>query len=159
MKSSFSHNLVVVDEEEQAKRECGSNLELFGLAPGVEIAQASGVNVYPQCEEYRRTCVMVTTPEGQVYILDLFRVKGGRTHQYNFHCNGSPIEFRPAEPAPQPRRCRMPGVRGSRIRTDVAGRTDHIYLAIQGCESGFDTPQYTGTDRDWRCSGMAGFDD
>ena len=101
-KSSFSHNLVVVDEEEQATRACGTNLELFGQAPGIEVVQASGVNVYPQCEVYRRTCVMVTAPGGGVYIVDLFRVKGGRIHQYAFHCNGSPIEFRPAEPAPQP---------------------------------------------------------
>ena len=84
VKSSFSHNLVVVDEEEQANRECGSDLELFGVAPGIEVVQASGVNVYPQCEEYRRACVMVTTPEGQTYFVDFFRVKGGRTHQYSF---------------------------------------------------------------------------
>ena len=102
VKSSFSHNLVVVDEEEQANRECGSDLELFGVAPGIEVVQASGVNVYPQCEEYRRACVMVTTPEGQTYFVDFFRVKGGRTHQYSFHCNGSPVGMRPSEPAPRP---------------------------------------------------------
>ncbi|MCE2435237.1 MAG: heparinase II/III family protein, partial [Candidatus Latescibacteria bacterium] len=61
VKSSLSHNLVVVDEKEQNNTACGSNLELFGTAPGIEIVQASGVNVYPQCEEYRRTCAMVTT--------------------------------------------------------------------------------------------------
>ncbi|MCE2440189.1 MAG: heparinase II/III family protein [Candidatus Latescibacteria bacterium] len=101
-KSSFSHNLVVVDEEEQATRACGTNLELFGQAPGIEVVQASGVNVYPQCEAYRRTCVMVTAPGGGVYIVDLFRVKGGRIHQYAFHCNGSPIASHSTKPAPQP---------------------------------------------------------
>ena len=101
VKSSLSHNLVVVDEKEQNNTTCGSNLELFGTAPCIEIVQASGVNVYPQCEEYRRTCAMVTTPEGQTYSVDLFRIKGGRIHQYNFHCNGSPIGINPATPSPQ----------------------------------------------------------
>ena len=50
VKSSLSHNLVVVDEEEQNNTACGSNLELFGTAPGIEIVQASGVNVYPSAE-------------------------------------------------------------------------------------------------------------
>ncbi len=95
MRSTLSHNLVAVDEAEQANRACGSNLELFGVAPGVEVVQASGVNVYPQCEEYRRACVMVTTPEGQAYFVDFFRVKGGRTHQYGFHCNGSLVGGQP----------------------------------------------------------------
>ena len=101
VKSSLSHNLVVVDEEEQNNTACGSNLELFGTAPGIEVAQASGVNVYPQCQEYRRTCAMVTTPEGHTYSVDLFRVKGGQIHQYNFHCNGSPTGLKPSKPSPQ----------------------------------------------------------
>ena len=101
VKSSLSHNLVVVDEEEQNNTACGSNLELFGTAPGIEIVQASGVNVYPQCREYRRTCAMVTTPKGQTYSVDFFRTKGGRIHQYNFHCNGSPMGMNPTTPSPQ----------------------------------------------------------
>ena len=75
--------------------------ELFGTAPGIEVVQASGVNVYPQCREYRRTCAMVTTPQGQTYSVDFFRTKGGRIHQYNFHCNGSPMGMNPATPSPQ----------------------------------------------------------
>ena len=100
--STLSHNLVVVDEEDQETRACGSNLELFGVALGVEVVQASGVNVYPQCEVYRRTCALIQAPGEQMYVVDLFRVRGGRTHQYCFHCNGSPAGMKPAEPAPQP---------------------------------------------------------
>ena len=91
MRSTLSHNLVVVDEQEQERSECGSNLELFGLAPGIEVVQASGVNVYPQCDVYQRVCVLVDAPENQRYFVDIFRVRGGRTHQYGFHCNGSLI--------------------------------------------------------------------
>ena len=100
--STLSHNLVVVDEEDQAVRECGANLELFGIAPGIEVVQAAGVNVYPQCEDYRRTCALLKTPDGQTCVVDFFRVKGGRTHQYGFHCNGSPVGVKPSQPQPQP---------------------------------------------------------
>ena len=87
--STLSHNLVVVDGESQSDRDCGTNLELFGVAPGIEVAQASGVNVYPQCGTYRRTVALIQAPDGQAYAVDLFRVKGGRTHHYSFLCNGS----------------------------------------------------------------------
>ena len=89
MRSTLSHNLVVVDEEEQGRSGSGSNLELFGLAPGIQVVSASGVNVYPQCDVYQRVCVLVDAPEGQSYVVDVFRVRGGRTHQYGFHCNGT----------------------------------------------------------------------
>jgi len=101
-KSSLSHNLVVVDEEEQGTRESGSNLELFGASPGVEVMQAAGVNVYPQCEEYRRTLAMITTPDGGSYVVDIFRVKGGSVHQYNFHSDGAPGDTSPDSIDPQP---------------------------------------------------------
>jgi len=96
MRSTLSHNLVVVDEQDQADRDCGSNLELFGVAPGVEVVQASGVNAYSQCEDYRRTSVLVQAPGAGVYGIDFFRVTGGQTHQYSFQCNGSLVSRRPA---------------------------------------------------------------
>jgi len=101
-RDTLSHNLVVVDEKSQAGSNCGSDLELFGIAPGIEVLQASGVNVYPQCGEYRRTCALIQTPDKQTYVVDFFRVKGGQTHQYGFNCNGSLVKLEPAEPSPQP---------------------------------------------------------
>jgi hypothetical protein len=101
-RSTLSHNLVVVDEGDQASRGCGSDLELFGVAPGIEVVQATGVDVYPQCDTYRRTCALIRTPEDQAYIVDLFRVKGGECHQYSFHCNGSLLRLAPEGLSPQP---------------------------------------------------------
>ncbi|MBI3944781.1 MAG: heparinase II/III family protein [Armatimonadetes bacterium] len=101
MNSTLSHNLVVVDEKSQSMPR-GSHLELFGVAPGVEVVQASGFNAYPQCQEYRRTTALIRTPDGQTYAVDFFRVRGGQTHQYSFHCNGSLVGVAPAQPAPQP---------------------------------------------------------
>ena len=99
---TLSHNLVVVDEENQSGAPRGSNLELFGLAPGVEVVQASGFGVYEQCDEYRRTSALLRTPGGSPYVVDFFRVAGGETHQYTFHCNGSLVGIAPADPAPEP---------------------------------------------------------
>jgi hypothetical protein len=107
VRSAFSHNLVVVDEQDQARRSCGSSLELFGVSPGIEVVQASGVDVYPQCKQYRRTCALVGTLGDPIYAVDIFRVAGGQTHQYGFNCNGSLVSsdradsaFRPAELSP-----------------------------------------------------------
>jgi hypothetical protein len=100
--STMSHNLVVVDEQRQNTMQCGSNLELFGATPGVEVIQASGYAVYPQCDDYRRTCAMIRTPDGGHYVVDFFRVTGGQTHQYSFHCNGEMVHLNPSEPAPEP---------------------------------------------------------
>ncbi len=102
VRDTLSHILVVVDEQSQASRDCGSNLELFGVAPGIEMVQASGVQAYPQCDEYRRTCALIETPDKQTYVVDFFRVEGGESHQYSFHCNGSLVKFEPAQPAPHP---------------------------------------------------------
>ena len=99
---TLSHNLVVVDEANQSGVPRGSQLELFGSAPGVELIQASGVGVYSQCSEYRRTCALVRGPDGTPYVVDFFRVAGGQTHQYTFHANGALAAWRPQEPAPQP---------------------------------------------------------
>ncbi|MBI3946587.1 MAG: heparinase II/III family protein, partial [Armatimonadetes bacterium] len=99
--STLSHNLVVVDEKNQEMPR-GSHLELFGTAPGIEVVQASGFDAYSQCKEYRRTTALIRTPDLQTYAVDLFRVRGGQTHQYSFHCNGSLLGVAPADPAPQP---------------------------------------------------------
>ena len=101
-RGTLSHNLVVVDEKEQASRKCGSNLEIFGVAPGIEVVQASGHAVYPQCKEYRRTTALVRRPDGHTYAVDFFRVKGGKVHQYSFNCDGPLTAQKPAQPAPQP---------------------------------------------------------
>ena len=98
--STLAHNLVAVDGKNQSIRECGAALELFGTAQGVEVVQASGVDLYPQCTEYRRTCALVSLPAEQTYAVDFFRVQGGRLHQYAFNCNGRLVQV--SGPDPQP---------------------------------------------------------
>ena len=86
-KSTLSHHLVVVDGEKQNHPERDSHLELFGRGPGVELIQAAA-HTYEQCSQYQRTCALVQLPTGGTYAVDFFRVQGGKTHHYAFHCNG-----------------------------------------------------------------------
>ena len=101
-KSTASHNLVLVDEKCQPSGPgVGSNLELFGVAPGIEVVQASGHNVYPQCDEYRRTTAQVKRSDGHTYMVDFFRVRGGENHKYCFNSNGQMVGMQPSQPAPE----------------------------------------------------------
>jgi len=91
-RSTLSHNLVTVDGADQKSRDRHSSLEFFGTAPGVEVIQASA-NAYEQCSEYRRTCALIRLPGGGNYVADVFRVTGGKTHQYCFNGNGDFVEL------------------------------------------------------------------
>ena len=97
--STLAHNLVTVDGKNQDGASCHSNLELFGRAAGCEVVQASA-NAYSQCDEYRRTCVLVQIPGGGTYAVDFFRVKGGRQHRYSLNGNGPLIRLTGPKPEP-----------------------------------------------------------
>ncbi len=86
-KSTLAHNLVTVDGQNQNAKGRHSRLELFGTSPAVEVIQASA-DAYTVCSEYRRTCALVRLPEGGNYVVDIFRVQGGKLHQYGLNCNG-----------------------------------------------------------------------
>ncbi len=84
---TLSHNVVTVDGKSQNLESCQATLELFGRGPGIEVIQASA-DAYKQCDLYRRTCALIRLSGGRFYAVDLFRVTGGRTHHFGFHCNG-----------------------------------------------------------------------
>jgi hypothetical protein len=86
-KGTFSHNIVTVDGQNQNVAQRRSRLELFGRGAGVEVVRAAA-QAYEQCDLYQRTCVLVQAPDGGTYAVDFFRVAGGRSHHYGFHCNG-----------------------------------------------------------------------
>ena len=86
-KGTLAHNIVTVDGEKQNHPQRRSALELFGRGPGVEVVQASA-QAYAQCDLYQRTSALVQCPDGGTYVVDFFRVAGGSTHHYGFHCNG-----------------------------------------------------------------------
>lgn len=98
-KSTLAHNIVTVDGANQISKRRDSRLELFGTAPGIEMVQASA-NAYSQCDRYQRTCALVQLPGNQSYVVDIFRVKGGKRHQYSLNGNGNLVALSTSEPQP-----------------------------------------------------------
>ena len=98
-KSTLAHNLVTVDGRNQISKGRRSHLELFATAPELEVVQASA-NAYTQCDRYQRTCALIQLPEKQSYVVDIFRVQGGKRHQYGLNGNGNLIALSTTEPQP-----------------------------------------------------------
>jgi|APSaa5957512622_1039677.scaffolds.fasta_scaffold01632_3 hypothetical protein len=88
-RSTLAHNLVTVDGADQGRKGRRSVLELFGAEDGIEIIRARGEAVYSQCDLYRRTVALIQLGGGSCYAVDVFRVNGGKRHQYGFQCNGT----------------------------------------------------------------------
>ncbi len=98
-KSTLAHNLVTVDGGNQISKGRHSRLELFATAAGLDVVQASA-NAYTQCDRYQRTCALVQLPGRQSYVVDIFRVQGGKRHQYGLNGNGNLIALDTAEALP-----------------------------------------------------------
>jgi len=100
--NTVSHYCVVVDEHRQETMNRGCLNTLVG-ASFVQLMDASAEkSVYASTTSlYRRTAVLVDAAPERSYLLDVFRVHGGRQHDYSFH--GPPFpEFTVsgAEPGP-----------------------------------------------------------
>ncbi|MCE9591001.1 MAG: heparinase II/III-family protein [Planctomycetes bacterium] len=86
-----SHNLVIVDggeqvfwkgwgrDESDAVRRPG--LRRMASTPFASVVEAYS-DAYPQCPVYRRFIALVKTPGGGSFVIDIFRVTGGRQHVY-----------------------------------------------------------------------------
>lgn len=88
-KGTMSHNIVTVDRQNQITTDRHSVLEMFAVAPEIELVQASSPNAYEQCSQYRRTVALVRLPGDNSYAVDIFRVTGGNEHLYGLNSNGS----------------------------------------------------------------------
>ncbi|MES2461024.1 MAG: heparinase II/III family protein, partial [Armatimonadota bacterium] len=90
-KQTASHNLVVVDEASQNGIKTGGSLHLFAeLGPNLQVMEASADHCYVAkgVTQYRRTVALI---DG--VLLDLFRVRGGKQHDYLFHSIGSQMKI------------------------------------------------------------------
>jgi len=94
-KQTASHNLVVVNETSQAEDgQSGGSLHLFADLPTVKVIEASSESSYAAqgVTLYRRLMALI----GEVssaYLLDVFRVNGGKQHDYVFHALGDKVDF------------------------------------------------------------------
>ena len=86
---TLGHNTVVVDRQDQvASRSDGDLLWYFPNSKGVSVVEADGVRGYRDIESvsrYRRLIVLVPVSEKDAYVVDLFRVIGGSTHDWSLH--------------------------------------------------------------------------
>jgi hypothetical protein len=82
--STLSHNLVVVDDQEQAFAGSlirSSRLRLMATSPRVSVVEGES-RAYAQCGEYRRLVALVKGPGAQTFAVDIFRVRGGNRHAF-----------------------------------------------------------------------------
>ncbi len=81
--NTISHNTVTVDASAQPGNPPGM-VEQFADAGWVRGIEVSAAGTYPQCSDYRRGLVLVDTADGR-YLVDFFRVAGGKQHDYSLH--------------------------------------------------------------------------
>ncbi len=85
---TMGHNTAVIDRAWQAYPgpDCG-NLRLYVPdLPGLSAVEASAEAGYPDlAQAYRRLLLLVTVDEAHPYVVDIFEVKGGSTHDWFMH--------------------------------------------------------------------------
>jgi hypothetical protein len=85
MVHTLAHNTVVVDGESQARP--GQARPVFVRLGGpVQAIEAAAVTAYPKkVTAYRRTIAMLARAGKQPLVCDVFRVRGGATHDWSYH--------------------------------------------------------------------------
>jgi hypothetical protein len=90
--ATAGHNLVVVDRRQQRTQDSdGDLLAFFPNVAGVSAVEADGKRAYadvPGLDTYRRLLVTVPADGGDVYVVDIFRVRGGALHDWMLHGSG-----------------------------------------------------------------------
>lgn len=79
--STYSHNLVIVDDEQQRHRERVPGFRRMITTPHASVVELES-NAYEQCSAYRRLIVLIKGPGGDSICVDVFRVRGGNTHRW-----------------------------------------------------------------------------
>lgn len=79
-----SHTVGIVGDRNQNWSYTGHLLafEPDGMVRFVDVASD---DVYPDCQTYRRTPVMVDVDAGRSYVVDLFRLRGSTVHRLSWH--------------------------------------------------------------------------
>jgi hypothetical protein len=99
---TVSHATVEVNEKRQLEGVFG-DLHVFVEADGLRYVDASCEDAYVHCGVtlYRRSLALIDIPGG-AYTVDIFRVRGGRQHDFHFHSLPSEVKLHgPALSAPR----------------------------------------------------------
>ena len=78
-----AHTIVTVNEKTQAGAGSGGSLHLFAALPRVKLMEADSPLSYSKenVSQYRRTVALIGQGRDQ-YLVDVFRVRGGKQHDY-----------------------------------------------------------------------------
>lgn len=80
---SWAHNTVTVDKKGQSGSHGGDVIFYAPRFNGLSAVRVDAPEAYSdRCSTYARTLVSVTTDIKKPYVLDVFRVKGGKLHDY-----------------------------------------------------------------------------
>ncbi len=87
--SSIGHNLVVVDRKDQKTGNSDGDLQwFFPNTGGVSVVEADGIRGYANIKAmslYRRMLITIPVSETDAYVVDVFRVAGGKLHDWALH--------------------------------------------------------------------------
>jgi hypothetical protein len=85
--TTLSHNTVVIDRAPQQGREPKGSVLLYEPnLPGFSIVQVEQKGAYEgRADRYRRTLMLNTRDPDAPYLVDVFEVRGGHTHDYALH--------------------------------------------------------------------------
>ena len=84
--ATLCHNQVLIDGAPQARAD--GNLLAFQPEGPVQTVVAEAPAVYPGAPRYERTLSLVDHGPGRRYVVDVFRVAGGKTHDFAIHGAG-----------------------------------------------------------------------
>ncbi|MGE4563557.1 MAG: heparinase II/III family protein [Victivallaceae bacterium] len=92
--STLAHNVVVVDGKIQDKARRGVP-ELFASSDkGIAAMRFDAANAYPGVTgRYTRALYNIPLPTGGQYVIDVFTVRGGASHLWNFHADGESMKL------------------------------------------------------------------
>ena len=83
-KNTAAHATVVVDGRRQDTQAPGRPCA-FVAGDGLSLVEVDAPETYHATSEYRRTVALIDLAPDARYVLDLFRVAGGGTHDYSLH--------------------------------------------------------------------------
>ncbi len=125
--NAFSHNLVIVDDANQDMGDRVPTFHSMATSDEVSVVEASST-AYAQCSDYRRMILLLKGPEGKNVLVDIFRVTGGKKHDFRVFSevaasdtaeNG--LAFTGINMPPEPP---LPDVGSSLTREDIFGLRD-----------------------------------
>lgn len=79
-----SHTVAIVGDRNQNSSYTG-HLLAFEPDGDVRFVDVASDDVYPDCQTYRRTPVMVDVDAERSYVIDLLRLRGSTTHRVSWH--------------------------------------------------------------------------